>query len=172
MRQIFIVALMPLFLFGCSVRPYEVPVSSAGYSGASESHVVGTEAGLINLTVDHVNKTVKLKVFVLDDDYAKKLGVENFKQMKIEPQGGAALIVLVDEPKEEGDDPEPRLAIVADWGEQNDKIQSLLTSESTPCVSMWTRASTSVVKMSPSFTEIATTTLFAPPNVSLTSLCN
>ncbi|MCG3137619.1 MAG: hypothetical protein HJJLKODD_01467 [Phycisphaerae bacterium] len=82
------------------------------------------------LMTDEKTKSGYEKVFKnLDkalNDYAKKLGLENVDQLKVEPQGGCAFIVTATAATEPGSEPTPHLALVGEWGENQPKIQELL----------------------------------------------
>ncbi len=58
-------------------------------------------------------------------DMAAKLGLDSVEQLKVEPTGGAAFVLkLKVEPG--ADDPTPLIAVVADWGASNSKLQDLI----------------------------------------------
>jgi hypothetical protein len=60
------------------------------------------------------------------DKAATDLGLGSADALKVWPEGGAAFIVTVDAPKDEGDEPTPHLGLAGEWGANHEKLQTLL----------------------------------------------
>lgn len=59
-------------------------------------------------------------------NYAKKLGLDSAEQLKVLPQGPAALMIGVEPPADETSQPQPHMGLVADFGDNQEKVVKLL----------------------------------------------
>ncbi len=65
------------------------------------------------------------KIDTLLNDLVTKLGLESVDQSKVEPTGGAALVLKL-KVQAWADEPTPLIAVVADWGENDPDLQNLI----------------------------------------------